>query len=233
MTDSVVLAIDDEKHARELLRVVLELAGYEVLDAESGCAGLEIARSRQPSLVLLDLGLPDLDGREVLRRLRKQGTLPIIVVSGRNSEDEKVAVLDQGADDYVIKPFMPKELLARIRVALRRAAGAHPGQCQPSGQFGTGRLHVDFDKRQVLVNGREVRLTPTEYRLLWALVDSAGHVASHRQLLEEVWGSCESEHIHYLRVYMRRLRQKLEPDPESPRYLVTEPTLGYRLRMAR
>ena len=185
------------------------------------------AATRPPDLILLDLGLPDLDGMDVARRLRAWSTTPIIVISARGREEDKVQALDAGADDYLTKPFGVGELLARMRVALRNAARLAAGAGQPT--FDAGDLHVDLAARQVSVGGKEIRLTRTQFKLLAALVRHAGKVLTHRQLLREVWGPGATEY-HYVRVYMRQLRHKLEPDPARPRYLVTEIGVGYRLR---
>jgi two-component system KDP operon response regulator KdpE len=185
------------------------------------------AASRQPDLVILDLGLPDMDGLEVIRRLREWTAVPIIVLSARGSESDKVAALDAGADDYVAKPFAVGELLARARVALRHAASA--GREGGEAAFGVGALRVDLLLRRVFVGDAGVRLTPIEYRLLAVLVRHAGKVLTHRQLLQEVWGPAQVAQTHYLRVYMANLRRKLEADPARPRFLRTEPGVGYRL----
>jgi len=183
--------------------------------------------SRQPDVVIVDLGLPDMDGLGVIRRLREWTTVPIIVLSARGQERDKVTALDAGADDYVSKPFNAGELLARIRVALRHAAGAsHETDQAP---FKQGGLYVDLMRRQVLVDGRNVHLTPIEYKLLTTLVRHAGRVVTHQQLLREVWGPAHTEQAHYVRIYLAHLRHKLESEPARPRYLLTEPGVGYRL----
>ena len=222
----VVLVIEDEPPIRRFLRPTLTSQGYRLVEAETGEDGLVQAASRQPDLVILDLGLPDLDGLEVIRRLREWTAVPIIVLSARGAEADKVAALDAGADDYVAKPFAVGELLARARVALRHAAlGREPGEST----FEAGNLRVDLARRRVWLGEAEVRLTPIEYRLLAVLVRHAGKVLTHRQLLQEVWGPGQVEHTHYLRVYMANLRRKLEVDPARPRFLRTEPGVGYRL----
>jgi two-component system KDP operon response regulator KdpE len=210
---------------RRFLRATLGSHGYRLHEAETGEDGLIEAASRQPDVVILDLGLPDVDGLQVIRRLREWSKVPIIVLSARGQEGDKVAALDAGADDYVSKPFAVGELLARLRVALRHAAAGESGE--PT--FTVGDLTVDQIKRQVRVDGREVHLTPIEYRLLTLLVRHSGRVVSQRQLLKEVWGPGQTEQTHYLRVYMGTLRRKLEKDPARPRYLLTEPGVGYRL----
>jgi two-component system KDP operon response regulator KdpE len=222
-----ILVIDDEQAMRRFLRVSLEGAGYRVLEAENGQMGLTAAASRNPDLILLDLGLPDQDGLSVTARLREWAKAPIIVISARGREEDKVTALDQGADDYLTKPFGVGELLARIRVALRHAASAD----QSSPEFTVGELRVDFGRRQVFLKDREVHLTPIEYKLLALLIKNAGRVITHRQLLREVWGPNSIEHTHYLRVYMGQLRHKLEENPSRPAYITTEPGVGYRLRM--
>jgi two-component system, OmpR family, KDP operon response regulator KdpE len=225
-TGPVVLVIEDEPPIRRFLRPTLASQGYRLVEAETGEDGLLQAATRQPDLVILDLGLPDLDGLQVIRRLREWTAVPIIVLSARGAESDKVAALDAGADDYVAKPFAVGELLARARVALRHAALARePGEST----FELGGLRVDLGRRRVWVGEAEVRLTPIEYRLLAILVRHAGKVLTHRQLLQEVWGPGQVEQTHYLRVYMANLRRKLEADPARPRFLRTEPGVGYRL----
>ncbi|HWO09659.1 MAG TPA: response regulator [Polyangiaceae bacterium] len=223
----VVLVIDDEAPMRRFLRAALVSSGYQVLEAETGEQGITLAASHNPELVLLDLGLPDLDGLVVTQRLREWSLAPIVVVSARGQENDKILALDGGADDYLTKPFAVGELLARLRVALRHAAGQKGGDPV----FESGELRVDLGRRQVQIAGREVHLTPIEYRLLVTLVKYAGRVVTHRQLLREVWGPHAGEQVQYLRVYMAQLRHKLEATPGKPRYLVTEPGVGYRLRL--
>ena len=222
-----ILVIDDEPQMRRFLRVSLANAGYQVIEAENGAEGLAQAASRNPDLVLLDLGLPDQDGLSVTARLREWSKSPIIVVSARGREEDKVTALDQGADDYLTKPFGVGELLARIRVALRHVATEGAG----SPEFVLGDLKIDFARRQVFVKNTEVHLTPIEYKLLSLLVRSAGRVLTHRQLLREAWGPNSVEHTHYLRVYMGQLRHKIEENPSRPQYIVTEPGIGYRIRL--
>ncbi len=226
-TGPLVLLIEDEPAMRRFLRAALGGHGYRLVEAETGVAGLTEAATRNPEVILLDLGLPDMDGLEVTRRIREWTSTPVIVISARGQERDKVAALDAGADDYLTKPFGVEELLARMRVALRRAA-ATGGPEEPV--FVVGGIHVDQANRQVFVEGVETRLTPTEYRLLTALIRHAGKVLTHRQLLKEAWGPAYQAETQYLRVYMGQLRHKLEPDPARPRYLVTEPGVGYRLR---
>jgi two-component system, OmpR family, KDP operon response regulator KdpE len=221
----IVLIIDDEIQMRRLLRVTLEGNGYRVFEAASGQEGLVEAAQRRPDMVVLDLGLPDMDGQAVLQRLREWSEAPVLVLSVREGEEDKVAALDHGADDYMNKPFSTAELLARLRAARRRA--------QPVADnvvFHSGHLQVDLSSRLVKVKGREVKLTPTEYGLLRLLVRNAGKVVTHRQILKEVWGPNYGEQTHYLRVYMAHLREKLEENASRPELLLTEPGVGYRLQ---
>jgi two-component system KDP operon response regulator KdpE len=224
----VVLLIEDEPQMRRFLRAALEPHDYRLVDAETAREGLAHATAHSPDVVLLDLGLPDMDGLEVTRRIREWSRMPIIVLSARGRESDKVAALDAGADDYVTKPFAVGELLARMRVALRHALQSDGGPEEPT--FEVGDLRVDLAARRVHVADREIHLTPTEYKLLAVLVRHAGRVLTHRQLLKEVWGMNAIQHTHYLRVYMTQLRHKLEPDPARPLYLRTELGVGYRLR---
>jgi len=220
----VALIIDDEPQMRRLLRVTLEANGYRVFDAATGQDGVAQAAQRRPDVVLLDLGLPDLEGTEVLKRLREWSRVPVIILSVRDREDDKVAALDAGADDYVAKPFNSAELLARLRAALRHG--------QPQGAdaiFRSGDLEMDLSKRVVLKNKVEVKLTPIEYSLLRLLVTHAGKVLTHRQLLTEVWGVKAVEQTHYLRVHIAHLREKIEDNPSRPELIITEPAIGYRL----
>jgi two-component system KDP operon response regulator KdpE len=227
VNEPTVLVIEDEPPIRRFLRPSLVSQGYRVIEAASGADGLLEAAQRQPDLVILDLGLPDMDGLEVIRQLREWTARPIIVLSARGAEPDKVAALDAGADDYVAKPFTVGELLARVRVALRHAARADRQTGDVT--FEVADLRVDLARRQVWIGGDEVRLTPIEYRLLAMLVRHAGRVVTHRQLLREVWGPAQTEQTHYLRVYLANLRRKLEADPARPRFLRTEPGVGYRL----
>jgi two-component system KDP operon response regulator KdpE len=223
----LVLVIEDDAPMRRFLRASLSSNGYQVVEAETGEAGVVQATARNPELVLLDLGLPDLDGLVVTQRLRQWANTPIIVISARGKEEDKIKALDAGADDYLTKPFGVGELLARIRVALRNAARGDSG----ASEFSVGDLKVDLGRRQVLLSDKEVHLTPIEYKLLAALVKHAGRVITHRQLLREVWGPNSSDQTQYLRVYMGHLRHKLEANPSRPRYLTTEAGVGYRLRL--
>jgi two-component system KDP operon response regulator KdpE len=222
---SIVL-IEDEKQIRRFVRASLEAEGMLVHDAETGQQGLVEAATRKPDLVIVDLGLPDTDGLDVIHALRGWSDLPIIVLSARSQEHEKVAALDAGADDYLSKPFGVSELLARIRAQLRRRSHAGAGQA-PSVKFGS--IVIDLALRQVWRDSQIVHLTPIEYRLLAMLVQHAGRVLTHRQLLRDVWGPSHVESHHYLRIYMGHLRQKLERDPTQPEHLITETGVGYRL----
>jgi two-component system KDP operon response regulator KdpE len=224
---TVVLVIDDELAMRRLLQVTLNHHGYRLLEATTGQEGTYLAQRRSPDVILLDLGLPDASGIAVTQTLRRTSEVPIIVISARDTEDQKIAALDAGADDYVTKPFATGELLARIRVALRHSL-RHDRAAQ-SGTFRVGELEVDFDARRVLVAGRQVHLTPTEYKLLCVLIASAGKVVTHRHLLHEVWGPGSVDRVEYLRVFMKQLRYKLEAKQGAPEYLLTEPAVGYRL----
>jgi two-component system KDP operon response regulator KdpE len=226
--EPLVLVVEDEPQVMRFLRVTLPAHGYRVVEAATAAQALVEASTRGPDLVLLDLGLPDLDGVEVTRRIREWSAVPILVVSARGQERDKVEALDAGADDYLTKPFGSEELLARMRVALRHAARVR-GEGGDA-VFEAGELRVDLAARLVWRSGTEVRLTRTEYRLLAVLVQNAGKVVTHRQLLREVWGPGSSSETHYLRVYMAQLRHKLEDDPAEPRYLLTETGVGYRLR---
>lgn len=222
----MVLLIEDEPQIRRFLRTSLDAEGFSVEEAERGKEGLTLAASRRPAAVILDLGLPDLDGVEVIRRLREWSAVPVIVLSARAQESDKVAALDAGADDYVVKPFGVGELVARLRVALRHAARS--AQPEAGALFEAGDIKVDFAARCVTRSGTEVHLTPTEYRLLAELVKHAGKVLTQRHLLKEVWGAAYLERPHYLRVHMANLRQKLEHNPAQPRHLRTEIGVGYR-----
>jgi len=219
-----VLIIDDEPQIRRLLRVTLEANGYEVFDAVTGQDGIVQAAQRRPEIILLDLGLPDLDGVEVLIRIREWSRVPVIVLSVRDRENDKIAALDAGADDFVTKPFGSGELLARLRTTLRRA---QPQSAQAV--FRAGNLEVDMAARIVRKNGQEVKLTPTEYALLRLLVVHAGKVLTHRHLLTEVWGPNAATQTHYLRVHIAHLREKLEADAANHKFIITEPGVGYRV----
>jgi two-component system KDP operon response regulator KdpE len=222
-----ILVIEDEPSLQKFLRVTLESQNYSVIEATRGEEGLRHASVAQPDLIILDLGLPDVDGIEVTRRLRSWSAIPIIIVSARGKEQDKVAALDAGADDYLTKPFGVGELLARLRVTMRHLSAAKPDT--GNSVFEVGDLRVDLGRREISVGGETVRLTRNEFRLLGVLVKNPGRVMTHRQLLREVWGPGSVEENHYLRVYMNQLRQKLEADPARPKYLLTEPGVGYRL----
>lgn len=222
-----ILVIEDEPEIRRFLRVSLVNQGYRLIEAATGKEGVMQAGSQQPELIILDLGLPDFDGMEVIRQVRAWSQIPVIILSARGQEHEKVDALDAGADDYLTKPFSVGELLARMRVALRHAAATkgEPGDSV----FAVGNLRIDLAARQVHLDQLEVHLTPIEYRLLTTLVKYAGRVVTHRQLLKEVWGPDSVQETQYLRVYMGQLRRKIEADPAQPKYLLTEPAVGYRL----
>ncbi len=224
----LILLIEDEPQMRRFLRAALDGHDYRLVEAATAKEGLAHAAGRNPDVILLDLGLPDTDGLEVTRQLREWTRTPIIVLSARGKEQDKVAALDLGADDYLTKPFGVEELLARIRVALRHASLA-PGEATES-VFQFGELRVDLAERRVSRAGQEIHLTPTEYKLLAALVRHAGKLLTQRQLLQEVWGSNFITQSHYLRIYVMQLRQKIEPDPARPRLLLTEPGVGYRFK---
>jgi two-component system KDP operon response regulator KdpE len=223
----VVLVIEDEAPIRRFLRTALLAEGFEVIEAENGARALLDAANRKPECIILDLGLPDMDGVEVIRRVREWSGVPVIVLSARTQEHEKIAALDAGADDFVTKPFSVGELFARLRVALRHAATLNTAT--PSTAFEAGNLRVDLAARKVQRDGVDVHLTPIEYRLLAALVKNAGKVLTQTFLLREVWGPGYVDRPHYLRIYMANLRQKLEADPARPSRLLTETGVGYRL----
>jgi two-component system, OmpR family, KDP operon response regulator KdpE len=224
----IILLIEDDAQIRRFLRASLVTQGYELLEAETGREGLALAASRVPDVVLLDLGLPDMEGLEVIKQLRAWSGVPIIILSARGQERDKVANLDAGADDYLTKPFGVGELLARMRVALRKSLPAEGSQPEPV--YSLGKIKVDFERRLVFRGQEEVHLTPIEYKLLAALLKHRGKVVTHRQLLKEVWGPSFIEQNPYLRIFILNLRRKLEADPTRPQYLLTEPGVGYRLR---
>ena len=230
MSDSKtqILVIEDEPSLRRFLAVTLAANGYQVVEAGTARRGLELFAEGPPQLILLDLGLPDGDGVELTQQLRGFSQVPIIVLSARGDESAKIRALDAGADDYLTKPFAVGELLARLRVALRHSARATGGPSDPV--FTAGELRVDLSRRQVFRGGEEVHLTPIEYRILTVLLQSAGKVVTHKHLLTTVWGPRHAGEVHYLRVYMAQLRQKLEADPNHPRLLLTEAGVGYRLK---
>ncbi|HSB55306.1 MAG TPA: response regulator [Gemmatimonadales bacterium] len=228
MPSPTVLLIEDEPQMRRFLRAALGNQPYELIEAPTAREGMAQAAGRNPDLILLDLGLPDLDGLTVTREIRSWSRTPIIVISARGQEQDKVAALDAGADDYLTKPFGVEELLARMRVALRHAALRVGGPAEPV--FEAFGVKVDLARRQVFRSGVEVHLTPLEYNLLQELIRHAGKVLTHRHLLREVWGVNAINHTHYLRVYITQLRHKLEQDPAQPKLLQTETGVGYRLR---
>jgi two-component system KDP operon response regulator KdpE len=226
-TSPLILIVEDELPIRRFLRTSLGLEEYRLVEAETGQQAIRVAAQQPPDLIILDLGLPDVDGQDVLRQLREWLKAPIIILSARDQEKQKVTALDHGADDYLTKPFGTAELLARIRVALRHASKS--GSDADSSVFTTGDLKVDLSDRRVFVKGEEVHLTPLEYKLLTTLVKHAGKVLTHRFLLNEIWGPLHARETHYLRVFMASLRRKIEADPAEPRFLLTEQGVGYRL----
>lgn len=227
MSHPLILIIEDEEALRRFLIPTLSGQRYQVLSAATATEGMAMARSHNPDLVLLDLGLPDMDGMAVLKEIRSWSRKPVVILSARNQERDKVRALDQGADDYLAKPFGAAELLARIRVALRHTLQAEVAEPVIS----SGGIRIDLERREVSLEGRIVKLTALEYRLLEALVRRNGKVATHSQLLAEVWGPGGEGNTHYLRIYMAMLRRKLEKDPTRPRHFITEPNVGYRLNL--
>jgi len=225
----VIVVIEDDPAIRLFLRTGLGAHGFKVFEADNGKQGIIEAGIRKPDLIILDLGLPDMDGVEVIKTIRAWSVMPIIILSARSGEQHKIDALDAGADDYLTKPFGLGELLARIRVALRHSVNS-PEQGE-NGVFTNGALKVDLLKRQVFVGNREIHLTPIQYRLLSVLIKNAGKVLTHQHLLKEVWGPSYKDNSHYLRIYMSQLRQKLETDPTQPKYLLTESGVGYRLKV--
>jgi two-component system KDP operon response regulator KdpE len=221
----LILIVEDELAMRQHLRASLEAAGYRTVEAKNGKHGITLEADLQPQLMILDLGLPDIDGLEVIKTVRLFSKLPILILSARGAEADKIAALDAGANDYVGKPFNMGELLARLRVALRGSANGS----EPPARLRMGAIEIDLKKRSVLSSGQMVRMTPIEMRLLKSLARRPGTVMSHRHLMHEVWGPAHEDNSHYLRIYMMNLRHKLEPDPAQPRYLLTEPGVGYRL----
>ena len=221
-----ILVVEDEPEIRRFLRASLGAEGYRVVESATGRRGIIDAGTHKPDLVIVDLGLPDVDGLDVVKGIREWSTVPILILSARAQERSKVEALDDGADDYVTKPFGMGELLARVRVALRHAARSRIGTNVLELENAT----VDLERRTATRDGHDIRLTPIEFRLLALLARNAGKVMTHRQLLHEVWGPRSTQHTHYLRVHMAALRRKLEADPARPRWLTTEPGVGYRLR---
>ena len=224
MSGPTILVVEDEPEIRRFLRSALDAEGYRVVESANARRGTIDAGTHKPDLAIVDLGLPDFDGREVIRQIRSWSSMPIVVLSARAQEQSKIQALDAGADDYITKPFGVGELLARVRVALRHAARSPAGQV-----LHLGASMVDLEKRRATRDGAEVHLTPIEFRLLGCLAQHLGMVVTHRQLLREVWGPSHVEHTHYLRIYMKQLRDKLEADPVRPKYLITETGVGYRL----
>jgi two-component system KDP operon response regulator KdpE len=224
----LVLVVEDELQMRRFLRASMSAHGYRVAEAVTAADAVTSASTENPEVILLDLGLPDGDGIDVLRRIREWSRVPVIVISARGRDDDKVAALDGGADDYLTKPFSVDELLARVRVALRHAESARAARDEPVLEFRN--LRIDLVRREVKVSDREVHLTPIEYKLLVLLAQNAGRVLTHRQIIREVWGASYAGQTHYVRVHMAELRKKIEDDPARPRLLVTEPGVGYRLR---
>ncbi len=222
-----ILVVDDEPQIRRFLRTSLAAHGYDVLEAATGEEALRMASNKRPDLMVLDLGLPDTDGLEVLKGLREWSQMPIFILSVRQTEVEKVKALEAGADDYVTKPFGTAEFVARVKSALRRRV---TGTVHEEPVFAVGGLQFDLVRRVVTVDGSEVHLSPKQYRLLQVLVQNAGKVVTHQQLLNEIWGSDHTEDVQYLRVFVRKIRNKIEADPARPRYLLTELGIGYRLR---
>lgn len=223
MNTATILIVDDEPQIRRVLRTTLSSQGYTVVEARSGEEALEQIRTERADLILLDVNLPEMSGLDTCREIRRSMDVPIIMLTVRDSERDKVQALDAGADDYVVKPFGADELMARIRAALRRAA---PAESLPP--FASADLKIDFEKRAVIVQGQPVRLTPKEFELLRHLVANQGKALAHRRLLQAVWGPDYGEETEYLRVFINQLRKKIEPDPHHPRYIHTEPWIGYR-----
>jgi len=224
MNQTSILIIDDETSIRRFLRIVLESQSYRVIEAETGQEGINTAAMKHPDLILLDLMLPDVDGFTVLKRIREWSDVPVIVLSVREAEEDKVAALDASADDYLTKPFGTEELLARIRSCLRHARKEMPAV------FTSGDLSVDITARLVRVDGREVKMSDTEYRLLLLMIKNAGRVLTHNQILKEVWGPEHADDVQYLRVYVAQLRKKIEKDPANPDFIINEPGVGYRFK---
>jgi two-component system KDP operon response regulator KdpE len=224
----VIVIIEDDPPIRRFLRTGLRTQDFTIYEASTGKQGIIEAEVRKPDLIILDLGLPDMDGVEVIKAIRSWSTVPIIILSARSNEQNKIDALDAGADDYLTKPFGFGELLARIRVALRHST--RTGAASSSEIFTSGDLSIDLHNRIVTVAGEEIHLTPIQYRLLTVLIKYPGKVLTHQQILKEVWGPSYQENAHYLRIYMSQLRQKLEADPTQPKYLMTESGVGYRFK---
>jgi two-component system KDP operon response regulator KdpE len=225
---TLVLIVEDEPQMRRFIRASLISHGYRIVEAACVKEAVMLATSHNPQLILLDLGLPDGDGLELTKQIREWSRVPIIVISARGRENDKVSALDAGADDYLTKPFGVNELLARMRVAQRHAQGTEELMSQPVIELGV--LRIDLTRREVTSSGKDIRLTPIEYKLLVFLAQHAGRVLTHRQILKEVWGAAYAAQTHYVRVHMAELRKKIEAEPSRPKLLVTEPGVGYRLR---
>jgi two-component system, OmpR family, KDP operon response regulator KdpE len=223
-----ILVIEDEKHIRHFLRLSLESLNFRLIESSTGAEGLALAASHNPDVILLDLGLPDMDGLEVIQRCRAWTATPIIILSARGKDQDKIQALESGADDYLTKPFSVGELTARIKVALRHSN--RPNTPSPNPVFKTGGLMVDMEKHQVSIEGKEIHLTPTEFKLLAILISKAGKLVTWKELLGDIWGPAGSDSSHYLRIYISQLRHKLEENPARPRYLITEAGVGYRLK---
>jgi len=226
-TGALVLVVEDEPQMRRFIHASLSAHGYQVGEAANGAEAMALATSRNPDVILMDLGLPDMDGIDLTRRLREWSRTPVIVISARGREADKVSALDAGADDYLTKPFGVDELLARIRVALRHAHQS-PSTDETPVEFGP--VRIDFSRREVTVSDRVIHLTPTEYKMLSLLARNAGRVLTHRQIIREVWGPSYAGQNHHVRVHMAELRKKIEADPARPKLILTEPGVGYRLR---
>jgi two-component system KDP operon response regulator KdpE len=222
---STVLIIEDESPIRKVLTISLESAGYKVVECDNGREGMRLAASVNPELILLDLGLPDIDGKEVITGVREWSQVPIIICSVRNTDDEVIRALSAGADDYITKPFNPDVLLARILANLRKAATHEAGE--PS--LTNGNIRMDLVRHEVFMNEKKIIFTPKEYELLRYFLVNRGKMLTHKQILKEVWGAAHTEDMQYLRVYVRQLREKIEPDATSPAYIITEPGIGYRM----
>lgn len=222
---STILVIEDELPIRKILRISLESAGYKMVECDNGREGVRLVSSVNPELVLLDLGLPDMDGTEVIENVRQWSQVPIIVCSVRNTDEEIIKALSAGVDDYVTKPFNPEVLLARIQTNLRRAVLHETGEPE----LVNGRVRVDLVRHEVFIDGQKIAFTPKEYELLRYLIVNKGKMLTHRQILQEIWGTAHTEDMQYLRVYIRQLREKIERDPSQPRVIITEPGIGYRM----
>lgn len=227
--ETAIVVIEDDPHIRKFLKTGLSTHNFRVFEAKTGQEGLTEAVDRKPEIIILDLGLPDMDGVQVVKALRQWTALPIIILSARSAEHSKIEALDAGADDYLTKPFSLGELLARIRVALRHSVSMR--EQDQSGIFESEGLKVDLVNHRVHVDGHEIHLTPIQYRLLAMMVRNAGRVLTHQQILKEIWGPTFTDNAHYLRIYMSQLRQKIEADPAQPKYLLTESGVGYRLKV--